>query len=868
MFTINHKFENKQKLENFIFENKIRNSNNLLIQIFYSENELETIKEIKNLLQKSLYNSAIIGASTEGVISNGETIDNEIIISFSIFEASNTISKGYKDSNISDIIIDLSKNLIQNNTKLLIIITNLFTFDASTLLKEINKIHPKIVVVGGNAGNYYPNKRCDIFSNQTEDCDLVFVAINSDILDVQTNYLFNWEPIGKEMLITKAENSTVYTIDNKRAIDVYKEYLGDNIADNLIEYGGEFPLIYEENKVHIARALIAYDEKEGSITFAGEIKQNEKVKFGFANIDSIKEQNKQELISKYQNVQESVFIYSCAARRQMTGSFFNKEIKMLNNLGTTFGFIAYGEFFHNKDEFSNNLLNITTTFVTLNENIQKEKLKFEDDDILASKKDIKLNALTKLIKKTSEKLDENNYYLKQFKNIVSESSIYSTADETGKITYINKNFEKVSGYKQQELIGKNHNIIRHKDNDKNKYTELWDTIQSGKIWHGLIKNKKKDGSAYHVLSDIAPIYYKNGEFREFLGIRHDVTELEEYKILLKYELDNTSKTLDDNLNYTKQYENAVNTSVAIIKIDTNNTITYANNKFLKLSEYDKDEIIGMNWEKLIDPKHQQNGDCEKISKQLKDGKNTSNILHNISKKGKVFITRTNFYPIIRKNKIIEYINVLNDLTDIINLNEEIINTQKEVVFTMGAIGETRSQETGLHVKRVAEYSYILAILYGLDEKEANLLRQASPMHDIGKVGIPDNILNKPGKLTPEEFEIMKSHAQLGYEMLKHSKRDILKASAIVAREHHEKWDGSGYPRGLSGENIHIYGRITAIADVFDVLAHDRVYKKAWNLEEIYDLLKEEKGKHFDPKLIDIFFNNLDKFLKIKELLND
>lgn len=99
-------------------------------------------------------------------------------------------------------------------------------------------------------------------------------------------------------------------------------------------------------------------------------------------------------------------------------------------------------------------------------------------------------------------------------------------------------------------------------------------------------------------------------------------------------------------------------------------------------------------------------------------------------------------------------------------------------------------------------------------------------------------------------------------------RDILKASAIVAREHHEKWDGSGYPRGLIGKDIHIYGRITAIADVFDALAHDRVYKKAWALEKIYDLLKEEKGKHFDPELIDIFFNNLDKFLEIKELLND
>ena len=208
------------------------------------------------------------------------------------------------------------------------------------------------------------------------------------------------------------------------------------------------------------------------------------------------------------------------------------------------------------------------------------------------------------------------------------------------------------------------------------------------------------------------------------------------------------------------------------------------------------------------------------------------------------------------------------LEEIKNLNQEIENTQKEVVFTMGAIGESRSKETGNHVKRVAEYSKLLALYYGLDEKEAELLKQASPMHDIGKVAIPDAILNKPGRFDENERKIMNTHAALGYEMLKHSNKPLLKMAAIVANEHHEKWDGTGYPKGLSGENIHIYGRITALADVFDALGSDRVYKKAWDDERIFNLFKEERGKHFDPKLVDIFFEHLDEFLKIRETFKD
>ena len=208
------------------------------------------------------------------------------------------------------------------------------------------------------------------------------------------------------------------------------------------------------------------------------------------------------------------------------------------------------------------------------------------------------------------------------------------------------------------------------------------------------------------------------------------------------------------------------------------------------------------------------------------------------------------------------------LKEVNALNLEIEETQREIIFTMGSIGESRSKETGNHVKRVAEYCKILALHYGLDENEAQMLKMASPMHDIGKIAISDAILNKPGRFDDEERAIMNTHALLGYEMLKHSQRPLLKMAAIVAKEHHEKWDGTGYPEGKAGEAIHIYGRITALADVFDALGSARVYKPAWSDEKIFNLFKEERGKQFDPQLVDIFFEHLETFLHVRDSLKD
>ncbi len=197
------------------------------------------------------------------------------------------------------------------------------------------------------------------------------------------------------------------------------------------------------------------------------------------------------------------------------------------------------------------------------------------------------------------------------------------------------------------------------------------------------------------------------------------------------------------------------------------------------------------------------------------------------------------------------------------LASELVEIQKDIIFTMGTIGERRSHETGDHVKRVSAYAKLLGQKYGLDKETVMMLEQASPMHDIGKVGIADAILHKPGKLTPEEFEIMKTHAELGYEMLKSSNRSLLKMAATIAYEHHEHYDGSGYPRGLKGKEIDICARITTLADVFDALGHDRVYKKAWDNERIFTYIHSASGSLFDPKLVALFFDHIDEFLAIK-----
>jgi len=196
--------------------------------------------------------------------------------------------------------------------------------------------------------------------------------------------------------------------------------------------------------------------------------------------------------------------------------------------------------------------------------------------------------------------------------------------------------------------------------------------------------------------------------------------------------------------------------------------------------------------------------------------------------------------------------------------QELYDTRLQAIRLLGRAVEYRDNETGFHIIRISKISAMLGKIMGMNDSECDLLFNASPMHDTGKIGIPDRILFKPGKLVGEEWEVMKTHAEIGADMLSGYDSALLEMAYIIALSHHEKWDGTGYPKGLAGEEIPLVGRIVAIADVFDALTSERKYKQAWSLEDTVALLKKERGRHFDPDLVDRFLELLPEILKIRQ----
>jgi len=196
--------------------------------------------------------------------------------------------------------------------------------------------------------------------------------------------------------------------------------------------------------------------------------------------------------------------------------------------------------------------------------------------------------------------------------------------------------------------------------------------------------------------------------------------------------------------------------------------------------------------------------------------------------------------------------------------KELHDTRLQVVRRLGRAAEYRDNETGLHIIRMSKVSALLGKAAGMNEYNCDLLLNAAPMHDIGKIGIADHILLKPGKFDPIEWEIMQTHSQIGADILSDDDSDLMKMSHQIALTHHEKWNGKGYPNGLIGEDIPLVGRICALADVFDALTSVRPYKKAWSVEDSVNLIKEERGEHFDPQLVDYFLKLLPEIIAIKE----
>ncbi len=199
---------------------------------------------------------------------------------------------------------------------------------------------------------------------------------------------------------------------------------------------------------------------------------------------------------------------------------------------------------------------------------------------------------------------------------------------------------------------------------------------------------------------------------------------------------------------------------------------------------------------------------------------------------------------------------------------EIIETRSEIIRRLSIAAEYKDNETWMHIYRVSNYCQIIGLQCGFPPAEADILHDASTMHDVGKIGVPDSILQKHGNLNEEEFAIVKTHCDIGARIIGDHKSELLNSARAIAREHHEKWDGTGYPDGISGENISLHARITAVADVFDALTSKRPYKNPWSIEKAFEHIQSESGKQFDPRVVEAFVQSIEKILIVKDRYSD
>jgi signal transduction histidine kinase len=400
-------------LEKFILSNGIDSEQNVLVQVFTGFIDKDFITSLILKIQTLIPNVKIIGSTTDGEIVDGEVKQFSTVISFSIFK-STKISTHHVEKKSSDRILarDLYEKL-QNPDKIKLMITFLEGLhnNGELFIKEFEKLNENIVVAGGLAGDNAEFKKTFVFNeNGCYENGVVGATLYNDDLIVGTTKSFGWKKIGKKLKITKSRGNVVYTIDDMSAVDIYKKYLGYEVAKDLPATGIEFPLILNRNDIDIARAVVAADKIKGSLTFAGDVQEGEVVQFGYGDIETIGylfEQTKKEII---QNPVESIFIYSCMARKKLMGENVLNEILPLLDIATTSGFFTYGELF-SKDK-KHELLNETMTVLTLSED-KNHKLKGTLAKPTLKKANKTMNALTHLVGVTANELKELNETLEK-----------------------------------------------------------------------------------------------------------------------------------------------------------------------------------------------------------------------------------------------------------------------------------------------------------------------------------------------------------------------------------------------------------------------------------------------------------------------
>jgi len=523
MKTYNFLYKNEEELKKEL--SKIPKTENNLIQIFSGivdkEKILKVVSEIKNYYP----NANIIGATTDGEIIEGKVTSYQIVISVSIFEKSKVktllMEKNHKSFYFGR---EFAKKILTPSAKLLITFTDGLHMNGEEFLKGIGDVSD-IIVAGGMAGDNGEFKETFIFdANNITNKGAVGAIIEGDIT-INREYGFNWEGIGRKMTITKSIKNRVYTIDNKKAVDVYKYYFGE---DDVVKIGVQFPLIIQKGNLKIARAVLGQHD-DGSLVFAGNLNEGEKVQFGFGDISNILEKDRF-LFEKLEEFDvESIFIYSCMARRRFLGDFVEREIEPFAKIANVSGFFTYGEFFTDKEKI---FFNETLTVLILSENERKVKVDYHYKKELSP-----LKALTHLIRVTSEELNELNEKLEEkvkekAKEIIEKNKKLEYLYYHDQLTHLPNKYKLDEDIKTYEVFG----AILIDIKDFSKMNDIYGDIIGDAILISIANKLKKystnDARLYRVGADqfIFVIYRDLNIDRLLQNIQKEMNELVEVKV--------------------------------------------------------------------------------------------------------------------------------------------------------------------------------------------------------------------------------------------------------------------------------------------------------------------------------------------------
>lgn len=476
-----------------------------------------------------------------------------------------------------------------------------------------------------------------------------------------------------------------------------------------------------------------------------------------------------------------------------------------------------------------------------------------------------LNKLAELTERMQllKQVEENRRLLEQYKMLVDEKAIVVKMDKNGNIIYMNQQFCEISGYSEAELLGQYYLFSLDEDGQQDVLNDIKQSMEKNNKWQGILKKRAKSGSIYVVDVTLVAIIDALNKVSEFVALMVDMSEV--YEKFERLSL-NLKQDLSEQKHYLQEYERAFELGTSLCIINTDGQIISANKNFSATLNYTPGELNGLSLCDLV-----QNGVDfkDRVLKKVINHGFSSRVIKVLTKNGGF---RTLSIIVVgihnQAGDIHSLMNLCHDISETINSNEDIIENQKDLIYVLGEVVENRSHETGLHIKRVALISELLARKYGFSEEYATMIKLASPLHDIGKVGIPDDILHKQGKLSVDEYQIIKKHAELGYRLLNKLDKPLIKMAATIAHEHHEYFNGLGYPTGLVGEHIAIEARIVSLVDVFDALSSRRIYKEPWTDAEIIDYLNKNKSVQFDPELVDLFMENIDEIISIRECFKE